>query len=118
MNELELILMELAGTADGTSVPGGWAAGMERSPQGANEGRAMQLRKGMRIREATMRVGQVPQRGEILGVRGKTVDVTPSRYMDELPAEHVREYQRPEKKIMTSDELADAAGVWSDGLPP
>ncbi len=75
MNELELILTELAGTADGTSVPGGWAAGMERSPQGANEGRAMQLRKGMRIREATMRVGQVPQRGEILGVRGKTVDV-------------------------------------------
>ena len=35
----------------------------------------MQLRKGMRIRQATMKVGQIPQRGKILDVRGSTVDV-------------------------------------------
>ena len=42
-------------------------------------------------------------------LRGKTVDVTPSRYMDELPAQHVRNYERPESKILSHNELADAA---------
>ena len=42
-------------------------------------------------------------------LRGKAMDVTPSRYMDELPAEHVRNYERPESKMLSHDELADAA---------
>jgi DNA helicase-2/ATP-dependent DNA helicase PcrA len=42
-------------------------------------------------------------------MRGQAVEVTPSRYMDELPDEHVQEYQRPEKQELSMDELGDAA---------
>ncbi len=35
----------------------------------------MELRKGMRVREMTMRVGQVPRRGKVLDVHGRTVEV-------------------------------------------
>jgi DNA helicase-2/ATP-dependent DNA helicase PcrA len=38
-------------------------------------------------------------------LRGKTVEVTPSRYMDELPAEHVQEYERPPDEELSHDEL-------------
>ena len=39
-------------------------------------------------------------------LRGKTVDVTPSRYMDDLPANHVEDYERPEEQEMSAAELA------------
>jgi DNA helicase-2/ATP-dependent DNA helicase PcrA len=42
-------------------------------------------------------------------LRGKTVEVTPSRYMDELPAQHVESYERAEKKILTPAELRSLA---------
>jgi len=42
-------------------------------------------------------------------LRGKTVEVTPSRYMDELPEEHVRSYERPPEKALSFAELGEAA---------
>jgi len=42
-------------------------------------------------------------------LRGKAVEVTPSRYMDELPAEHVRNYERPEDEVLSFKELGKAA---------
>jgi len=42
-------------------------------------------------------------------LRGKTVEVTPSRYMDDLPAAHVRSYERPEDKALSFEELGKAA---------
>lgn len=35
----------------------------------------MKVRKGMRVREATKKVGQVPNRGKVLAVHGDTVEV-------------------------------------------
>jgi len=35
----------------------------------------MRLRKGMRVRELSKRVGQIPRIGKVLAVRGHTVDV-------------------------------------------
>ncbi|HSG80207.1 MAG TPA: hypothetical protein VLD62_11550 [Acidimicrobiia bacterium] len=35
----------------------------------------MRLRKGMRVQEATKRVGQIPHRGKVLDVHGGTVEV-------------------------------------------
>jgi hypothetical protein len=35
----------------------------------------MRLRKGMHVRELSKRVGQISRRGQILAVRGSTVDV-------------------------------------------
>jgi hypothetical protein len=35
----------------------------------------MDLRKGMRVRELTKKVGQVPRTGTVRGVRGSTVEV-------------------------------------------
>ena len=35
----------------------------------------MELRKGMRVRELTKRVGQVPRTGTVLAVHGSTVEV-------------------------------------------
>ena len=35
----------------------------------------MQLRKGMRVKELTKKVGQVPRRGKVLSVHGHTVVV-------------------------------------------
>ncbi len=35
----------------------------------------MKLQKGMRVRELTKKVGQVPRRGKVLDVHGHTVDV-------------------------------------------
>ena len=35
----------------------------------------MQLRKGMRVRELTKKVGQIPRKGKVLDVRGHTVEV-------------------------------------------
>jgi hypothetical protein len=42
-------------------------------------------------------------------LRGKTVEVTPSRYMDGLPARHVESYERAEKKILSPEELRSLA---------
>jgi DNA helicase-2/ATP-dependent DNA helicase PcrA len=42
-------------------------------------------------------------------LRGKTVEVTLSRYMEELPAEHVQNYERPEDKTLSFEELGNAA---------
>jgi superfamily I DNA/RNA helicase len=42
-------------------------------------------------------------------LRGKAVEVTQSRYMDELPAEHVRNYERPEDEVLSFKELGKAA---------
>ena len=39
-------------------------------------------------------------------VRGKTVDVTPSRYMDDLPTQHVESYEREDDKPMSAKELS------------
>jgi len=39
-------------------------------------------------------------------VRGKTVDVTPSRYMDDLPSRHVQDYERSDMGDLSSDELS------------
>ncbi len=39
-------------------------------------------------------------------LRGKTVDVTPSRYMDDLPEKHVQEYERAEEKDLSMGELS------------
>jgi len=36
---------------------------------------SMELRKGMRVRELTKRVGQIPRLGTVLGVRGHTVEI-------------------------------------------
>ncbi|MDX1691443.1 MAG: hypothetical protein R3290_10505 [Acidimicrobiia bacterium] len=35
----------------------------------------MKLRTGMRVREATKKVGQIPHRGTVLDVHGDTVEV-------------------------------------------
>lgn len=35
----------------------------------------MELRKGVRVRELTKKVGQVPRTGTVLDVRGATVEV-------------------------------------------
>jgi len=35
----------------------------------------MQLRKGMRVRELTKKVGQIPRKGKVLGVHDQTVEV-------------------------------------------
>jgi len=35
----------------------------------------MELRKGVRVRELTKKVGQVPRTGTVLRVRGSTVEV-------------------------------------------
>lgn len=35
----------------------------------------MRLRKGMRVRELTKRVGQIPRRGKVLDVHDDTVEV-------------------------------------------
>ncbi|HLA67456.1 MAG TPA: hypothetical protein VJP05_08250 [Acidimicrobiia bacterium] len=35
----------------------------------------MRLRKGMRVRELSKRVGQIPRSGKVLAVRGPTVEV-------------------------------------------
>lgn len=40
-------------------------------------------------------------------LRGKPVDVTPSRYMDDLPSEHVEEYERADNEEMDRAEVAD-----------
>jgi DNA helicase-2/ATP-dependent DNA helicase PcrA len=42
-------------------------------------------------------------------LRGKAVEVTPSRYMDGLPTEHVCNYERPESRILSNEELGSAA---------
>ena len=42
-------------------------------------------------------------------LRGKTVEVTPSRYMDELPEEHVQDYEPPAEKILSPSELGSLA---------
>jgi hypothetical protein len=35
----------------------------------------MQYRKGMRVKELTKRVGQVPRMGRVVAVRGRSVEV-------------------------------------------
>jgi hypothetical protein len=35
----------------------------------------MELRKGMRVRELTKKVGQIPRLGTVLSVRGHTVEI-------------------------------------------
>ncbi len=35
----------------------------------------MKLQKGMRVRELTKKVGQVPRQGKVLSVHGQTVEV-------------------------------------------
>jgi len=42
-------------------------------------------------------------------LRGKTVDIAPSRYLDGLPDEHIRDYEQPEAKEMSLGELSSAA---------
>ena len=37
-------------------------------------------------------------------LRGKTVDVTPSRYMDDLPDKHIEDYQPPEQEDLSPSE--------------
>ena len=49
-------------------------------------------------------------------LRGKTVEVTPSRYMDELPEEHVESYERPEDKVLSFEQLGDAARALREQL--
>ncbi|MCP3982167.1 MAG: UvrD-helicase domain-containing protein [bacterium] len=39
-------------------------------------------------------------------LRGKTVDVAPSRYMDDIPDEHVQQYEREEEKDLSFEELS------------
>jgi superfamily I DNA/RNA helicase len=42
-------------------------------------------------------------------LRGKTVDVAITRYMDELPSAHVQSYEREEDRDLTSEELGALA---------
>ena len=42
-------------------------------------------------------------------LRGKTVDVTPSRYMDDLPEQHVENYEQADKVQLTPEELSSLA---------
>ena len=49
-------------------------------------------------------------------LRGKTVDVTPSRYMDELPVEHVQEYTPPESELLSQEELGTAVRALRESL--
>ena len=49
-------------------------------------------------------------------LRGKTVKVTPSRYMDDLPEEHVRSYERAEDKELSFEELGQAARALREQL--
>jgi DNA helicase-2/ATP-dependent DNA helicase PcrA len=42
-------------------------------------------------------------------LRGKTVEIAPSRYLEGLPDEHIREYERPEEQEMSVAELSSAA---------
>ena len=39
-------------------------------------------------------------------LRGKVVDVTPSRYMDDLPEDHVQQYERAEDEPMSKEEFS------------
>jgi ATP-dependent exoDNAse (exonuclease V) beta subunit len=38
-------------------------------------------------------------------LRGKPTEVTPSRYMDDLPSEHIEDYERPPEKNLSFKEL-------------
>ena len=42
-------------------------------------------------------------------LRGKKVDVTPSRYMDGLPAQHIENYERADNEELSSTELSSLA---------
>jgi superfamily I DNA/RNA helicase len=42
-------------------------------------------------------------------LRGKAVDVTPTRFMDQLPAQHIKDYEREEEKELTIEELSSLA---------
>ena len=39
-------------------------------------------------------------------LRGQRIELTPSRFLDGLPAEHVETYERPEKQELGTDEIA------------
>ena len=51
-------------------------------------------------------------------LRGKTVDVTPSRYMDELPTAHVEDYEREEEADLSFEELGALARDLRSKLHP
>ncbi len=42
-------------------------------------------------------------------LRGKVVEVTPSRYLDDLPEDHVEAYEPPPEEILSADELGSLA---------
>lgn len=59
----------------------------------------MRLRKGMRVRELSKRVGQIPRHGVVLAVRGPTVEIRwddghvsslTGAYLEPVPAQHSR----------------------------
>jgi len=54
---------------------GGTRAESAPSGESALQEESMELRKGMRVRELTKKVGQVPRLGTVLGVRGHTVEI-------------------------------------------
>jgi hypothetical protein len=39
-------------------------------------------------------------------LRGTRIELTPSRFLDGLPEEHVEVYERPEKQELGTDEIA------------
>ena len=58
--------------------------------------------------EAFLQVSRRPVR-KVPTLRGKTVDIAPSRYLDGLPDEHIRDYEQPEVQEMSVNELSSAA---------
>ena len=43
-------------------------------------------------------------------LRGKAVDVAPTRFMEQLPTQHVRDYVREDDREFTIEELSGLAG--------
>ena len=60
----------------------------------------MRLRKGMRVRELTKRVGQVPRAGKVRGLHGDSVEV---RWDDGHVSSVTGSYLFPEKKPARRD---------------
>jgi superfamily I DNA/RNA helicase len=40
-------------------------------------------------------------------LRGQSLELTPSRFLEDLPSEHIEHYERPEKKELGFDEIAE-----------
>jgi ATP-dependent exoDNAse (exonuclease V) beta subunit len=49
-------------------------------------------------------------------LRGRTVDLPPSRFLEGLPEEHLDKYEREERKELEFNEIAEMGKSFLDGL--